>query len=569
MGLLLTMVSCKNVDVDNQLDHVGGNETEYLSSDDEKLLTAIYYENDDTAFFSGFNIGDVMEENYDYYNIYWMLCLNDLLRCDIESEIRDNLSNSIITGTIADEETYKFDGVFDVYLRSGIESYCELQLNTPTYVNQLEKNFNSDSQLYALTDQPSIEDLLQTTDVTLKAYCNMKYVPDNIRIIQQKLIDIYMSDGNSLFNIDTIDLKKDLISCGAILIDCLRLCDEILEEDNSNQVMNLEEWIKKVIQEYNRYIELNKTCDAMALQGGVLLNDIIKYMNIEETLEPLPSIDENSFFSADCQMLYQYIFIKKDAGSEQLVKYIKQNYRYHMYSTTPLYDVSDTYYGMLLYEMTNRTFSSEKILQSLYSYLDNEDDMDCQTLYYAVKILEKLNSNSDDIQSIVQNYWDQSWGTSASMKENYYNLYIATNYGTDRYDGIDKQIIKDAKELIDKSDRLINTYYAFLCLNLLNESVDKQALLENLSNFERSDGYTTNIDSDIVSMHSLYRAYVMISTICKNQDIDSNQFHDWAEKLRAPQGGFFIYLDESKDVANYDINFSIEALYYGLFLTEQ
>ena len=127
---------------------------------DEKILSNIYYENDEIAFFHGNNMEDIMKNIYDYYSIFWLISLDKTLNAGIIKEFKSLLGNVIKSGDISNDEQYKYDGVFDIYLRAGIESVLGLKENTETYINQLDKFYDSNKNLYAIEGN-SIEDYIR------------------------------------------------------------------------------------------------------------------------------------------------------------------------------------------------------------------------------------------------------------------------------------------------------------------------------------------------------------------------------------------------------------------------
>ena len=92
-------------------------------------------------------------------------------------------------------------------------------------------------------------------------------------------------------------------------------------------------------------------------------------------------------------------------------------------------------------------------------------------------------------------------------------------------------------------------------------------ILDKLQEFKNENGYSSAIEGSDVSMYSLYRAKYILEK-CGAEEKEIVEIKDFAYKLQAPQGGFFIFNDGEKEKLDYNINFTLQAYYYGLMLTE-
>ena len=210
-----------------------------------------------------------MKNIYDYYSIFWLISLDKTLNAGIIKEFKSLLGNVIKSGDISNDEQYKYDGVFDIYLRAGIESVLGLKENTETYINQLDKFYDSNKNLYAIEGN-SIEDYIRTTNIALRVCLELDYIPEYIYEIRHMLYDLCTQ--NIYFNESDIDLKRDIISVGMIIIDNIRLFDLLTGSNSLNDLKHLNNWVAKLIIEYNSYTKSLNSYDPIVLQGGIIVS---------------------------------------------------------------------------------------------------------------------------------------------------------------------------------------------------------------------------------------------------------------------------------------------------------
>ena len=530
---------------------------------DEKILSNIYYENDEIAFFHGNNMEDIMKNIYDYYSIFWLISLDKTLNAGIIKEFKSLLGNVIKSGDISNDEQYKYDGVFDIYLRAGIESVLGLKENTETYINQLDKFYDSNKNLYAIEGN-SIEDYIRTTNIALRVCLELDYIPEYIYEIRHMLYDLCTQ--NIYFNESDIDLKRDIISVGMIIIDNIRLFDLLTGSNSLNDLKHLNNWVAKLIIEYNSYTKSLNSYDPIVLQGGIIVRDINKYMNLSLQIEDVPDINIKSYFVNDCQVVFQYITIKENLDMDSISKHIRDNYKYHIYCNKPAYNLRDVYYGIMIYELIGLPFSKDKILSFVNKYIQNEilgnDDV-----FHIVKIFEILEINDSIIKEFIDSYDISKFYGNSNSENNYQLVYLSMKYNFEIPDNELVQIVNLASKTIDETEIMSPLYYSLLILNLKKYPIDVKKVLENISRFSRNDGYSAAVESKPISMYSLFRVYDIMN-ICESLNNDTkNTLRKYAERLRAPYGGFFIFDDGDIGDLEYDENFSLQAYYYGLILS--
>ena len=559
--LIISTGGCQN----ESLSKMGGTITPTNSS----ILENIYYENDDHAFFYSSIVEDIINNDFDYYSLYWLLSIDALTVIDVKNDLMAMLNDSLINGSICDSTKYKYDGVFDIYLRSGIESFLGRTDNKSTYLSQLYEYYDSNQGLFAI-DTDNITEAIQQTNIALKTLVSLNSCPDYVNEIQSKLLDLCNNDTDTFFPSD-IDLKRDLISAGIVIIDNLRLADSLLKTTDVGNLGHLETWVKKVGSVYESYVTAVSSYDPIVFQGRQTLMNILSYMNLDIRIPEVPVLELIPLFIRDCQMAFQYISsVGKEELSENEINYLSQNYKYHLYINKPSYSIRDIYFGVKLYSIAELPFSREKILLFIDSFI-SKGEMSADDIFYIVNIYEELGVSSDSIKLFIN-----EWGglidiqnTKEHMESAYQILYISKNYDYELDDALKNSYIKSASYYLSSSDNFSQVYYSYKLLKLMNQKIEMGPLFGSIGRFEQTNGYKASLSNDAVSMYSLFRIYTIY---VDEKDLNANYKEDvlaYLNELRSPSGGFFIFNDGVTENMSYDINFSLQAYYYGLVMESE
>ena len=550
--ILLSIVGCHN----EKLDKIPSESlTNFIFP-----IENIYYENADNAFFYGSTIGSVINNEFDFYNIYWLLSTDAILHTGITNQLKSILSVCVENGSICDESQYKYDGVFDIFLRAGIESYFGNRENRGTYIKQLSRYYNAVEKQFK-SDNDDLGDSLQLTNNVLNTYISLNYIPDYITDILDRMLEI--CNTAQYFDESNIDLRRDIISTGMIAIDNIRLIDSLLKSNNSNTLSHLDGWVKKVVANYNSLVSSTSSYDPIVFQGGLLIRNVMEYLDIKVELVPIPEMDFPSIFIHDCQVAYQYALIKKEASS--LDKYISSNYKYHIYLNKPIYNLRDVYFGIKIYSILDLPFSKAKLINFVDSFIRNEclseDD-----IYYIVKIYEELDITFDTIKAFINNYlfsFDMQ-DNNITMEKAYQAIYISTKYNLDYFIYDKEEIIVSAMNDVYESDYFSQVYYSYLLLSITEYTIDKDRLFKSISRFQQQKGYRVVISNNATSIYSLYRVFSIYDMENKLGNDEITDFKNKVDQLRAPYGGFFVFNDGTINNQSYETNFTLQAYYYGL-----
>ena len=103
----------------------------------------------------------------------------------------------------------------------------------------------------------------------------------------------------------------------------------------------------------------------------------------------------------------------------------------------------------------------------------------------------------------------------------------------------------------------------------MNQKIEMGPLFGSIGRFEQTNGYKASLSNDAVSMYSLFRIYTIY---VDEKDLNANYKEDvlaYLNELRSPSGGFFIFNDGVTENMSYDINFSLQAYYYGLVMESE
>lgn len=528
---------------------------------DKKIIDNLYFENNENAFFYGNTINAVVNNRYDYYSIYWMLGLDNLLGIGLKEKIETRILSDIETGNICNEKNYRYNGVFDIYLRSGVEKFLGYSINNKSYIEQIDSYY---SEEHAIFDEKSgrIEDQILTTNIALKACLQLNYIPTYKDELRGKMLALC---GDATYFGNTVELKRDLISNGMIILDNIRILDLLDGNDSLDELEGVKGWVIKVIEEYNKYAQEQEGYNVIVIQGNKTVYDVSKYLGLNINICGVPDVKNiKEYFLRDCQLIFQYVDRQGKVNTADLSEYIEKNYTYHIYEEKPMYNMKDVYYGVSLYEKFGLKFSKEKLENFLTNYI-SYNELSNDDAYFIERVLEKIGCDKNTRKEFISVYGVDHFISDGNMEDNYRYIYYINEYAIEETPGSINQIIDLAKEMMTQSEILSQVYYSLRILELASVEIDNQIILGRLQDFRNENGYSSAIDSNEVSMYSLYRAQYILEKYDKEGEKNKEIKHD-AYMLRAPKGGFFIFNDGDEEKLNYDINFTLQAYYYGMIL---
>lgn len=549
-----------------------------FKTDTSMLLDNIYFENQEYAYFYSNTIEDVISEKYNYYNIYWLLSIDNFLEIGIKEDVLSFLETHIISGKIADESQYRYGAIYDIYLRAGIEKNLNLQTNTDIYLDQLYSYYHKKENFFFVANYKEFDEGIQATNLALQVMTLMETEADDkiINDIYQKHLKLL--DDKHLFNINDINLKRDLISREIVILDTIRMCEELLNLKNTTLPLKLDNWIHKVVSEYNKYVLVNKDMDSFIYNASCYLTALKENYNLNIEVEmPVLYVEttENfvkDYFLIDPQFAYEHIYtyMKQDKIlSNHVYDYMVKNYKLLIYENIPAYNLKEIYFGIELFELQNINFNKTKLINLLQDLYSNNDShiYNIEEIYYLEKICGTLNIDKESIpykKEIKKIIDDLSFKISEySPKVLYYLSYIVKKQDYLNNNHINEEILVLVLKNIENLNSVSDAYYSYETLKLLEFDEINVNFLSEINKFKRQRGYVINSRNAIVDISSTYLAFKMM--VEQNQMTSDTiaYFQEVIENFRIDTGGYFIFLSDELEQLSYSSNFSLESMYYG------
>lgn len=563
-----------NLNISKGLDnsHIQNLKNVSLSEEDKLLMTKMYNENTETAFFSTEVFYNENTNDFDPYRLEYYLRINK----EILGEQPDkNYTLKVIKyiNNIKAQDIKKYNFNFICRL-SYIESLIQNKVDDEFYINYLMKHFDSNSGLFF--EENINDDLYKkicNTNLALKIMKNLNYIPSEFYEGIYKNLNNYV--GNlAIFTFDTNDFDKN-IKNNLIILENTVLFNQLSAE--KIDIGNLEEWYKFWNNYFFNYINKNTYNERFINSIIFEFNNIDKEYQIVETksnslfnkyVNHLKQMNSKDILSNDIKLFYENLKIISEIDvnykPENLTDLIN-NYEIYLYDNTPQYNIKEQYFAFMLAK-DNIDIDIEKIKQ-----ISNRNLELITTLeegYYYLILKNELNDyeNPEKMFNIFNKIITKNINLNKlTFSDLYYCLYINKSLKLNLIEDKDiLNIINSNEDLNFKTDR--DLYYYVLLKEFYNQTINEELLANNIHYFMSTNNiFKISRNEDFENIISSYR---MINLCTKyNIPIDSASYSKYLKLVRGPYGGYALQVNDTlEDIDIYLHNITFESWYYGAFL---
>lgn len=389
-----------------------------------------------------------------------------------------------------------------------------------------------------------------------------------------------LATDEKYFTYEKNDIQKNLIECGLILLNNIRLIDELSDENLINTINMKREWLDYWKLQLEEYSNTNTGNDILTNQALIIFDNLNLFYNLNYTF----NISYFNVLRGDSQEIYNYIrniYVKDPQMVYQLIKvlsileiqiptqvelYINSNLDFWLYQDAPQFSISELYFEIKLAKIYNIYFSEHKIFAYLIKYLSLQDKLDIKELYYTLSICDELKGNYDlsflqqHINTINKDFKGES------LEDIIYILKINKNYEIVNISSYTHNL--DIDNIISNLEYDKELFYAVNILQEFDTKIDVNVVRKKINEFDANNGsYLLKLNNDLTSIYSTFRMIevkkVIGDVINEEQRISINKY---VETLEGQYGGYFIteVSDGEDEIEAYNTKFNLESFYYAI-----
>lgn len=543
----------------------------------KNLLSELYYENENVAFFHSSNVYEVLTNDINLYAINWLSKMNEVISVSFSEEFMEYIEKSYISNDLNFSIKSKND-LLNFHNMLSVEKFFFGDIENKSYYYDILSDACTEEQwFYEQSD--NYEDRVIKTQIlylVLQNFNELNNIPENIKSNMVVTLKSFLNNTN-YFNINNIELKRNLIDFEIVILQSLILLDSYTDENLLDLIKTKEDWLNQNIGILNNELETtNGTTDIIFLNDCILnLNQVLVYTGIYEPFNKsyADKFDFkliNEVYLMDTQMTYKILKVCNilDKTIETNINnFINENINYWTFKVLPNTNLKELYYSIKLAKIYNINYNTNKIINFINKY---ENSTSLQDIYYIYLLKKELSTsflaNENTLRVIAENIKNFD---SQSVEQKFHLIYLSKSLG------LNSEYINDITEKISKQNiesKILETnvegefYYLNKIAKALNIELDSHFINNEVEKYKFVDGgYCMEQSGDIPNTISTYRMSELQMDYGIQFDAEElSRISTFINKVAGTKGGYYYNQSSNpSDIYNYSNNFSFFSFYYG------
>lgn len=417
--------------------------------------------------------------------------------------------------------------------------------------------------------------------LSLQSFNELDHIPEIIKSNMIGYLKSFLNDNN-YFNVDNIELKRNLFDFEIVILQSLILLDKHTNENLLELVKTKEAWLIQNVDALNKELESTDGTKDM-----IFLNDCILNLNHVLVSAELYNLfnksytDNNDFnfigkiYLMDTQMTYKILKVCQILDKTIDTKtsnFINENINYWIFDEPPVTNLKELYYSLNLAQIYDINFNTNKIINYINKF---KNSTSLQDIYYNYLLNNELSTpfiaNETTLRTIEENIQDFD---SKSLEQKFYliHLYKFFNLNSVHFNDITKNLTQENIEYkILETNIESDFFYLSKIADELNIDLDSHFINNQIEKYRiKGGGYCIEKTGDSPNTISTYRMIELKAEY--GIQIDNEELHGisvFTNKIKGTKGGYY-YIQPSNppDINNYDKNFSFMSFYCGEILNK-